>query len=51
MSKRLVAIVLVILVFTGGAIFLMESSLNVKNATGVVVRLPSNGQQLWGLLW
>jgi hypothetical protein len=47
--RNLIVIILAILVFTGSAIFLMENSLHVTNATGVVVKFSSNGQQIWGL--
>jgi|GEM_PF-6342226 hypothetical protein len=47
--KSLIVIILVILVFTGVTVFLTLNSLHVTNATGVVVKLTSNGQQAWGL--
>ena len=47
--RNALVIIVVILVFTGGALFLTLNSLRVTNATGVVVKFTSNGQQSWGL--
>ncbi len=47
--RNALVIIAIILVLSGGTIFLMESSLHVTNSTGVVVTFSRDGQQAWGL--